>query len=110
MIKLINKSGYIFTDKKNPKSGIMSMALGSISVISVFLALYLTVRNGGDAPMKYGTVILLSIVYAGIGLILGIRSLSQKDIYRFFPTAGILFNAIAFAECGFILYLGVTGI
>ena len=110
MLKLIKKPGYIFTNKRNPKRGIMSLILGLISAASVFIAVYLTVGRGGEAQRNYGTVILLSIAYAGTGLGLGISAFMEKDIYRFFPVAGIIFNAIAFAECGFILYLGVTGI
>ena len=74
MFRFLNKSGYIFTNKKNPKRGIMSTVLGIISVVSVCIAVYLTYRNRGDAPMQYGAVIVLSIIYAGIGLIPGIRS------------------------------------
>ena len=108
MFRFLNKSGYIFTNKKNPKRGIMSTVLGRISVVSVCIAVYLTYRNRGDAPMQYGAVIVLSIIYAGIGLILGIRSSMEQDIFRFFPVTGILFNVAAMAACSFILYMGVV--
>ncbi len=103
----LNKEGYIFTDKKNPKWGIMSSILGVITVVSIWMAVYFTYRNGGMAPMQYGAVILLAIVYAITGISLGIHSLTEKDIFRFFPIVGIVLNLLAAIAGGFILYLGL---
>ena len=67
---MFHRPGYIFTDKKNPERGIMSAILGVIACVSVCLAVYLTYQNKGAAPMQYGSVILLSMVfscYAGEG-------------------------------------------
>lgn len=106
MLRKFNKSGYIFTDKKNPRWGIMSTILGLIAVVSVAAAVYFTYLRKGTAPMQYGMVILLSILYAVIGMVLGVRALLEKDIFRFFPIVGIVLNVIAAIEGGVILYLG----
>lgn len=107
MLKRLNKEGYIFTDKKNPHLGIMSTLLGLIAVVSVVVAVYLTYLAKGAAPMQYGMVIFLSVLYAVIGIALGIRALLQKDIFRFFPILGIVFNVLAVLGGGAILYLGL---
>lgn len=107
MSRFFGKEGYIFTDKKNPKQGIMSTILGLIAGISIGLAIHRTYLNQGTALMQYGVVVLLSMVYALAGLILGIRSLMEKDIFRFFPVTGIFLNVVAMAASGIILYLGV---
>lgn len=104
---MFQKKGYKFTKKKNPQQGIMASILGVISNVSIVLAVYLTYQNKGVAPMQYGTVILLSLIFALVGLGLGIRSNLEKDIYRLFPILGILLNSIAVLASGFILYLGV---
>ena len=85
----------------------MASILGVIANVSIVLAVYLTYQNKGVAPMQYGTVILLSLIFGLIGLVLGIRSCLEKDIYRLFPVLGIIWNGIALLVCGFILYLGV---
>ena len=105
MFKIFGKEGYIFTDKKNPKWGIMSSILGLIAGVSVCLAVHL---NGGTAFMQYGAVVLLAMIYAAAGLALGIRSLTEKDIFRVFPIIGILLNVVTMAASGIILYLGVS--
>lgn len=107
MFKLFNKSGYIFTDKKNPRLGIMSTILGLIAVVSVVIAVYVTYLDKGVAPMQYGMVIFLSVLYAIIGIVIGIRALLEKDIFRLFPIMGIVLNVIAVLEDGMILYLGL---
>ena len=106
MFRRFKKSGYIFTDKKNPRWGIMSTLLGLIAVVSVAAAVYFTYLENGVAPMQYGMVILLYVIYAMIGMVLGVRSLLQKDIFKLFPITGIVLNVIAAIEGGIILYLG----
>ena len=107
---MFHKTGYIFTDKKNPERGIMAAILGLISAASVCLAVYLTYQNKGVAPVQYGSVILLSFIFALTGLVLGIIANMQKDIFHIFPIIGIVLNSITILADGFILYLGVSGI
>lgn len=108
MLKKLKRSNYIFTDKKNPRLGIMSAILGLIATISVAAAVGFTCLAGGEAPMQYGVVILLSLIYAVIGVVIGIRALLEKDIFRFFPIMGIVLNVIAVTAGSIILYLGLA--
>lgn len=107
MFRIFGKEGYIFTDKKNPKWGIMSSILGLIAGVSICLAVHRTYLNKGTALMQYGAVVLLAMVYAVAGLVLGIRSLTEKDIFRFFPIIGIFLNLLTMIASCLILYLGV---
>ena len=47
------------------------------------------------------------MIYAVAGLVLGVRSLMEKDIFRFFPIVGIMLNLLAILASGGIFYLGV---
>ena len=40
---------YIFTNKKESRKGIMSTVLGAVSLFSLFLAVYGTFQNQGEA-------------------------------------------------------------
>lgn len=101
------KFGYKFTKKKNPPKGIMSSSLGLISLVSVVLAIYFTYLNKGMALAQYGSVIFLSLIFAIVGMVLGIMSYLEQDIYKVFPVTGIVFNSIDLLVIGFVLYLGV---
>ena len=85
----------------------MAAIFGVIANASIVLAVYFTFQNKGVAPMQYGTVILLSLVFAAVGFVLGIRSNLEKDIYRLFPVLGIVLNSMDLLAGGFILYIGI---
>ena len=104
---MFHRPGYIFTDKKNPERGIMSAILGVIACVSVCLAVYLTSQNKGAAPMQYGSVILLSMVFSIVGMVLGILAMLEKDIFRMFPVLGIILNSLTLIAGCMILYIGV---
>jgi hypothetical protein len=84
----------------------MSFILGLIAVSSICIAVDLTYKNSGQALMQYGAAVLLALIYSVIGLVLGIRSLKEQDIFRLFPILGIIFNALAIIAVGAILYFG----
>lgn len=104
---MFKKFGYKFTKKKNPNKGIMATSLGIIATTSICIAVYLAYMNKGIAIPQYGMVTFLSFIFSMVGLVLGIVSIMEKDIYRLFPVIGIVFNSIALFMSGSILYLGV---
>ena len=76
---------YVFTDKKHPEKGVLSAALGLLSVCTIAYSIYLSFENGGQAEVKYAAAVLFCIVYSVAGLILGIISRTERDIFTFFP-------------------------
>ena len=102
----MRKKNYIFTNKKHSDKAIMSTILGIISLISMGIVTYLSYRGGGVMHGGYGVTGVLATIYSLIGLILGIVTLRDKDIYRIFPVLGTVFNFVALAVISFLLYLG----
>ena len=84
----------------------MSTILGIISLISMGIVTYLSYRGGGVMHGGYGVTGVLATIYSLIGLILGIVTLRDKDIYRIFPVLGTVFNFVAFSVFSFLFYLG----
>ena len=66
-----------------------------------------TDKNKGAAPMQYGSVILLSMVFSIVGMVLGILAMLEKDIFRMFPVLGIVLNSLTLIAGCMILYIGV---
>ena len=77
----------------------MSTILGGISLVSLGIVTYLSYSQGGVMHGGYG-------VTGVIGLILGILTLREKDIYRIFPVLGTILNVVALGGVSFLLYLG----
>ena len=101
---------YIFTDKKESKRGIMSTVLGAIALISLFLAIYGTFENQGQALTKYAVAVFFALLFALTGLVLGILSRMEQDSFYLFSWMGIVLNLLTVMGIGFILYAGVYGL
>ncbi len=100
------KGNYIFTSKRHSPKAIMSTILGILSTASLGIVIYLTYRRGGAATAGYGVTGLSAAVYSGIGLVLGIITVQDKECYRLFPCLGLLLNLAALGAVGLILYMG----
>jgi len=86
----------------------MSTILGLISIISIGLAIYFAYQNNGIAPMQYGAVVILSLMYSMTGVVLGILSYKEQDIFKLFPVIGIILNIVALLAGMTIFGLGST--
>ena len=102
----MRKKNYIFTNKKHSNRAIMSTILGGISLVSLGIVTYLSYSQGGVMHGGYGVTGVLATIYSLIGLILGILTLREKDIYRIFPVLGTILNVVALGGVSFLLYLG----
>lgn len=103
---MAKRPGYIFTNKRHSKKAIMSTILGIISIISLVGAVIVSYFNPGENTMSYGMTGVLITIFAFIGLILGIITVSEKDRYRIFPILGVAFNLVALCGISIILYAG----
>ncbi|MEG1877724.1 MAG: DUF6142 family protein [Lachnospiraceae bacterium] len=101
-----HKRGFKFTNKSQSEKAIMSTILGTISVASICIALFLTFRQKGIAEFRYGTAVFLTLLMSFVGIGLGIASRMEKDRFYFFSYLGISFNAIALMAISFLLYAG----
>ena len=98
---------YMFTDNRHPEKGIMSTVLGVLSVSALILAVYFSYVNDGQAIMRYAAAAFVAAIFSCIGLVLGIMSRFEKDIFKLFPNLGIALNLVAFLFVVFILILGL---
>ncbi len=103
----LRRERYMFTDNKHPDKGIMSFILGVISVASFAAAAYFTFKNGGQAQANYAFAVILAGIYSIAGLVLGIISRFEKDIYKLFPNLGIALNIIGLLCFIGIIYLAI---
>ena len=99
---------YMFTDNRHPEKGVMSAILGCISVTALAFAVVFTYRDGGQAQIRYAAAALVAAIFSVVGLILGIMSRFERDIFKVFPNTGIVLNLIALIFVIFILVLGLT--
>lgn len=107
---MLHKKGYIFTNKEHTEKGIMSTILGILSAAAIFWVVYLTYQNRGQAELRYGATMLLSVIFSLAGLVTGIMARMEPDRFYFFSYVGILLNILVLSGTGFILFAGVYGL
>ena len=98
---------YLFTNKKNPERGIFSAALGVIALLGIFCALVISYKNGGAGMPRLGVSVFFAALMGVAGLVMGILSHMEPDMFTFFPKLGIVLNILVLASAGVILYMGV---
>lgn len=101
---MIGRRHYIFTKKKNSAKAVMATILGIIALTSYVLVIYLSYRSGGQAAESYGITGFFITVFAFVGLLLGIWSRFEKDMFYFFSYLGIVLNTLALLGISVILY------
>lgn len=98
---------YMFTDNRHPEKGIMSAVLGFISVGAMALSVVFTYRDGGQAQLRYAAAAFVAAIFSVVGLVLGIMSRFEKDIFKLFPNLGIALNLLSILFTIFVIILGV---
>ena len=97
---------YMFTDNRHPEKGVMSAILGCISVGAIIAAVVFTYNDGGQAQLRYAAAVMVAACFSVAGIILGIMSRFERDIFKLFPNLGIILNSLSLAFVIFILVLG----
>lgn len=103
---MAQRRGYKFTNKKHSQKAVMSTVFGLLSLISMAVVLYLSYTSAGEAPISYGFSGILILIFAIVGLILGILALQDKEQFLFFGRLGCVLNVLALLGISGILYAG----
>ena len=98
---------YKFTKKTTPKKSIMALVFGLLACFWEILIIYLSYTMSGDIPAQYGLVFLIAGLFAMVGLVLSIWSVTYKEIYKLCPILGIIINTIGVFIIGFIIYVAI---
>lgn len=103
---MAKKNSFMFTNKEHTQKGIMATILGVISLATLAYMVIMSYQRAGDVPLQYGAAALLSMVFAFVGIILGVVSKSERDKFYLFSYLGIGLNVLVLAVLSVILYAG----
>ena len=103
---MAKKNSFMFTNKEHPQKGIMATILGVISLATLVYMMLMSYQRAGDIPRQYGAAALLSMLFAFVGIVLGVISKSERDKFYFFSYLGIGLNVLVLAVLSAILYAG----
>lgn len=103
---MFKKNSFMFTTKEHTLKGIMATILGVISLVTIGYIILDSYWNAGAVPMEYGAATFLTMIFAFVGIILGVISKSERDKFYFFSYLGIVLNVLVLAALSVILYAG----
>lgn len=103
---MAKKNSYMFTNKQHTQKGIMSTILGVISLVTLAYTVITSYLRAGDIPIQYGAAAMLVMIFAFVGIILGVVSKTERDKFYLFTYLGIVLNVLALAVISVILYAG----
>lgn len=101
------KARVIFTDKKISDRGIMSVVLGGICVLSQLYSFFVSYLHEGEVPARFGAALFLTLLFAVVGLSLGISAFKDIDKKRLLPFLGIVLNGVTVIILAFLLWIGL---
>lgn len=84
----------------------MSTILGVISLVTLAYAIIMSYLKAGNIPRQYGAAALLVMIFAFVGIVLGVISKTERDKFYFFTYMGIVLNVLTLAVISVILYAG----
>lgn len=103
---MAKKNSYMFTSKQHTQKGIMSTILGVISLVTLAYTVVMSYLKAGDVPIQYGAAVMLVMIFAFVGIILGVVSKTERDKFYLFTYIGIVLNVLALLVISMILYAG----
>lgn len=98
------KEKYQFTGRKHSIRGILSFLIGCLVLIGFIVISVISGANEGNAGLYVGIIGLLLLALAIYGIVLGVKSCKEKDIYYQMPIIGVILNGI-FTVVFVVLYV-----
>ena len=103
---IMAKKGYKFTNKIHSPKAVMSTVFGILSGVSLIVLIYLAYQSKGAVPVNYGIAGILVMLFAVVGMVLGVMAVQEKDKYRLFVWIGLILNFAVLAGISGVLYAG----
>lgn len=103
---MAKKNSYMFTSKQHTQKGIMATILGVISLVTLAYTIIMSYLKAGNVPIQYGAAVMLVMIFAFVGIILGVVSKTERDKFYLFSYLGIVLNVVVLLLISVILYAG----
>lgn len=99
--------GYKFTDKKQSRMGMVSTLMAALSIGMLYYGINVSFKADGNGGIIVGVLALVSFVLSLTGVILGIRSFKDDDVFYLFCWIGTVLNIVIFIFCLSMFLIGV---
>lgn len=101
------RNNFKFSDKNHPKLGIISVALGVISLAILILSSYVSSKSHGNGTIYLGLAGIFALIVSIIGMVLAIKSVEEKEIFYRIPILGIILNGCLIIGYVILYFIGL---
>ncbi|QHQ61164.1 hypothetical protein Ana3638_10595 [Anaerocolumna sedimenticola] len=98
------KEIFKFSGRSHSLKGIISVIIGSLSLISLLILSIISSLSKGNGGLIIGFIGMLLFVISITGFILGIKACREKEIYYTAPVTGMVINGFL-SIFFFVLYM-----
>ena len=103
-----SKQNIQFSNRTHPRSGIISLIMGAVSIILLIVLSLVSGAEKGMAGGWIGVAGIWTMVLAIVGFILALKSYKMEDIYRITPTLGSIFNGVVVVAMMLLYVVGTV--
>ncbi|HOO26834.1 MAG TPA: DUF6142 family protein [Lachnospiraceae bacterium] len=108
--KIKKRKSFMFTSRHQSEIGIMSFVLGAASFTGMAAAVSVSFAARGETAPGLGAVGFFAALANIIGIVAGILSLQERDIFLWLPRTALIMNILALALWIVLIILGVRGV
>lgn len=105
---MAKKRMYSFAEKRHSQKGILSTVLGGLSFLILCVLMYISFFSAGNGGVWLGAVGMTAIVLAALGLVSGLMSFRERDVFYFFSKTGSILSGVMLAIWIFFYLIGVS--
>lgn len=89
------RRSYKFTEKTHSKRAVVSFGLGTATLVTYFVFVYLSYQSAGQLSAYFGAFGVLAMLVAVVSVVLAITTLKEEDSFAFFPRMAILTSVVS---------------
>lgn len=104
-VKIRKKNSFMFTTKHYSPMSIAGIAVGVFCAAVTVLLVFGSFKNAGKVASGFGGIGLFSACLNVIGIVCGISSLGERDVYLTPGVAAIVINGLALLAWIFIIVI-----
>lgn len=98
----------MFTNKHHSTGGIISIVIGSVSLILLCTGIYLSYRERGNAGSYVGLIGALVFIFSAFGLVKGLLSFREKERFYICSVIGSIINGILWLVMVLVIAYGMV--
>ena len=108
--KIKKKKSFMFSARHHSQTGILSILLAIASLTTLIASVIVSFLNRGDTPARLGSAGMFAVLANVLGLVAGVISSRERDIYTWVPKAAVIMNAAFIFFWIFLVVAGIRGV